>query len=78
MKTIILAIAAFLFSLAAPQSVLAEYSGRKPTGFNYAKHARKNQKAAKFSKKKMHAAKGNMVNVKCNARQSARYARGRH
>ena len=78
MKTIIIALTAFLFSLTAPQSVLAEDTGRKPTGFNYAKHARKNQKAAKFSKKRMRAAKGNMVNVKCNARQSAKYARGRH
>jgi hypothetical protein len=75
MKTIIIALAAILFSVGAPQNVLAEESGRKPTGFNYAKHARKNQKAAKFSKKRMRAAKGNMVNVKCNARQTARYAR---
>jgi hypothetical protein len=75
MKTILIAFAALLLFVSNPTTVCASDSGRKPTGFNYAKHARKNQKAAKFSKKRMRAAKGNMVNVKCNSRQTARYAR---
>ncbi|MDZ4751914.1 MAG: hypothetical protein SGI87_09895 [Flavobacteriales bacterium] len=76
MKTIIISLAVFLFSVTVPQSSFAEDLGRKPSGYNYAKHAKKNQKAAKWSKKRMRAAKGNMINVKCNAHQSARYARG--
>lgn len=75
MKTILIALAALLFSVGAPAVSMAADSGRKPTGFNYAKHAKKNKKAAKFSQKRMRAAKGNMVNVKCNSRQTARYAR---
>jgi hypothetical protein len=39
---------------------------------------RTNRKASRWSKRRMKAAKYDMTNVKCNTRQSRRYARKNH
>jgi hypothetical protein len=50
-------------------------SARSGRGFDYAAHHKTNMKAGAWSKRRMRACRGDMVNLKCNARQSRRYAR---
>ncbi len=50
-------------------------STRSGRGFDYAAHNKMNKKAGAWSKRRMKACRGDMANLKCNARQSRRYAR---
>jgi hypothetical protein len=50
-------------------------STRGGRGFDYAAHNQMNKKAGAWSKRRMKACRGDMANLKCNARQSRRYAR---
>jgi Flp pilus assembly protein TadB len=62
---------AFLF-----QPVEAQAQSRsKEKGFDYKAHKHVNRQAQRWSKHRVKACKGDMLNLKCNARQSRQYAR---
>ncbi|MFN0031552.1 MAG: hypothetical protein ACKVOR_05280 [Flavobacteriales bacterium] len=48
---------------------------KEQKGFNYKAHQKKNEKSKKWAKRRVRAAKGDLVHVQCTPGQSRRHAR---
>jgi hypothetical protein len=53
--------------------MLPEADAQKCPGFNYAKHQRANKKIKKKANRRMRAAGGNFLNIKCTIWKTFRY-----